>query len=143
MLKMNVILAIAASVVQIADASPKAGEAKHPIRQEIVDEIKLKATSWKPQEVSENHLRHRSVESLKASMGYLGTSQASFGADVFKSVTKSAMDVFKQISSTVGLKESTHRVKQSSPTSDSQDDEDKYDLPVEFSWRSKFPECLG
>ena len=88
---MNVSLAI-----MVANAA--AGkQQKHPIRHEIVDEIKLKATSWKPREVEENHLRHRSVESIKNSMGHLGTSPASLGADFFKSVTESAMDVFKQI----------------------------------------------
>ena len=35
-----------------------AKEVQHPVREEIVDEIKLKATSWKPKEVHENHLRH-------------------------------------------------------------------------------------
>ena len=89
MLKMNTALALI-----VAQASVAATEQKHPVRQEIVDSIKLKATTWKPKEVEENHFRHRSVESIKGSMGHLGTSQASLGADLFKSVTKSAMDVF-------------------------------------------------
>ena len=116
MLRMNLMMLAVLTSWQIANAEDAA---KHPIRQEIVDEIKLKATSWTPKEVSENHMRHRSVESIKGSMGHLGTSEASLGADVFKSVAKSAMDVFRQIQSTVtGRKEETHRVKQSSPTSD-------------------------
>lgn len=43
--------------------------AAHPVRQEIVDEIKMKATSWKPKEVNKNHLRHIDVSK---SMGHLG-----------------------------------------------------------------------
>ena len=42
----------------------------------------------------------------------------------------------------MGRKESTHRVKQASPSSDASSD-DKYDLPANFSWRDKFPSCLG
>ena len=113
---------------------------KHPVRDEIVDEIKLKATSWKPREVSDNPLRHRSVESLKASMGQLGVSEASLGSDMFKSVAQSAMDVFRQITSTMGVttgrKEAVHKLKQSA-------DGDDDDLPLNFSWRDKMPECLG
>ena len=127
MQRMNLMmLAVLMTSFQVASAEEAA---KHPIRQEIVDEIKLKATTWKPKEVSENHMRHRSVESIKGSMGHLGTSQASVGADVFKSVTESAIDVFRNIRSTVtGRKEEVHRVKQASPTSDA--NENKYDLPV-------------
>ena len=127
MQRMNLMM-LAVLMTSFQVASAKEAE-KHPIRQEIVDEIKLKATSWTPKEVSENHMRHRSVESIKGSMGHLGTSQASVGADVFKSVTESALDVFRNIRSTVtGRKEEVHRVKQSSPTSDA--NENKYDLPV-------------
>ena len=127
MQRMNLMmLAVLMTSFQVASAEEAA---KHPIRQEIVDEIKLKATTWTPKEVSENHMRHRSVESIKGSMGHLGTSQASVGADVFKSVTESALDVFRNIRSTVtGRKEEVHRVKQSSPTTDA--NENKYDLPV-------------
>lgn len=95
MQRMNLMmLAVLMTSFQVASAEEAA---KHPIRQEIVDEIKLKATTWTPKEVSENHMRHRSVESIKGSMGHLGTSPASVGADVFKSVTQSAMDVFRNI----------------------------------------------
>ena len=41
-----------------------AEDMKHPVRQEIVDEIKLKATSWKPREVEDNHLRHVPIEKV-------------------------------------------------------------------------------
>lgn len=73
MQKMNVMLAVLVATLSTTTCA-KSAEMKHPIRHEIVDEIKLKATSWKPKEVEDNHLRHRSPESLKASMGHLGTS---------------------------------------------------------------------
>ena len=44
----------------------------HPVRQEIVDDIKLKTTSWKPREVHENHLRHVPQDQLGSLMGSLG-----------------------------------------------------------------------
>ena len=101
-----------ASLVMLAAvAVASANDVKHPVRQEIVDEIKLKATSWTPKEVEDNHMRHRSVESIKSSMGHLGTSQTTIGADLFKSVTKGAMDVFRSISLVVGHKETSHRLK--------------------------------
>lgn len=63
--------------------------AAHPVRQEIVDEIKLKATSWKPKEVNENHLRHIDVSK---SMGHLGMTpfneQAKFGVHTWKVIEK-------------------------------------------------------
>ena len=97
MLKMENCLALIA-VAQLAYANDK-----HPIRQEIVDEIKLKATSWKPMEVEKNHMRHHSAAEIKGSMGHLGTSPASAGADIFKSVSKNALDMFKQMTASMGV----------------------------------------
>jgi len=76
---------------------------KHPVRQEIVNEIKLKTNSWTPKEVDDNHLRHRSAESLKASMGHLGMAPTSVSAEVFKTVSRGAMDMFKQMTSAFGV----------------------------------------
>lgn len=90
-------------LVTIATVSmAEASAAKHPVREEIVEEIKLKATSWTPKEVGANHIRHRSVESIKASMGHLGTAPSSLGAEVFKKVTSGALDMFRQITSVFG-----------------------------------------
>jgi hypothetical protein len=47
---------------------------QHPVRHEIVEEIKLKATSWKPREVDQNHLRHIPVENIHLMTGSLGMS---------------------------------------------------------------------
>lgn len=44
----------------------------HPINQEIVNEIKAKATTWVPYEVSENPLRHHTPESLEGLLGDSG-----------------------------------------------------------------------
>jgi hypothetical protein len=44
--------------------------ATHPINEDIVKEIKEKATSWVPHEVSENPLANYSYASLQ---GFLGT----------------------------------------------------------------------
>ena len=49
---------------------------KHPVRQEIVDEIKAKATTWTPREVHENHLHEIPVEQLKSKLGYLGVEES-------------------------------------------------------------------
>lgn len=44
--------------------------ALHPVREEIVEDIKLKATSWKPKEVSQNHLRNtKDIAGLLGSLG--------------------------------------------------------------------------
>jgi len=113
-----------ASICAMAEAS------KHPIRDEIVNEIKLKTNSWKPKEVSSNHLRHRSVESIKTSMGHLGMTPTSIGAEMFKKVSRGALDMFKQMTSAFGVsktKVDVHHLKQE-PEFDS-------DLPDNFSWR--------
>ena len=82
----------------------------HPIRHEIVEEIKLKATSWTPKAVEDNHMRHRSVEELKHSMGHLGTAHTSLGAEVLKQVTHGAYDMFRQITSVaLGKKEDANK----------------------------------
>ena len=96
-MKMQVCLVVAATMFLAsvdATSSESFLEQKHPIREEIVDAIKLKATSWKPKEVSENHLRHRTVDSIKNSMGHLGTTPTLFGADLLKGITDSALGVF-------------------------------------------------
>ena len=89
--------AFSASLLIVTLAQAKGSVEKHPIREEIVDEIKAKTTSWKPKEVSENHMRHRSVDSIKHSMGHLGTTPTSVGSEVFKSVTHGALDMFKKM----------------------------------------------
>lgn len=38
--------------------------ARHPVSQEIVDEIKAKATSWEPMEVHENPLSKMSYHEI-------------------------------------------------------------------------------
>ena len=50
------------------------GVKEHPVRHEIVEEIKLKAKSWKPREVAQNHLRHIPTENIHLMTGSLGMS---------------------------------------------------------------------
>lgn len=93
--------------------------------------------------MSDNHMRHRSVESIKHSMGHLGTTPTSVKAEVFKSVTHGALDMFKKMTKVFGgsvadEKDEMHRLKQASGA------DDLYaDLPESFSWRNEMPECLG
>jgi len=77
-------------------------ESQHPVRDSIVEEIKLKATSWKPKAASENHLRHRSLDSIKASMGHLGVSPKFAPTDFLSTIAHTASDFFKQITATFG-----------------------------------------
>lgn len=44
----------------------------HPVRQELIEEIKAKTNSWIPQELHENHLVSVPVELLQQKLGYLG-----------------------------------------------------------------------
>jgi len=96
MLKMNVSLIALALAV-----SAKSNEvaAKHPVREELVEEIKLKTTSWTPRAVEDNHMRHKSVESLYHSMGHLGTQRTSKSTELFREVTHGAYEMFRQITS--------------------------------------------
>ena len=64
------------------------------MREEIVDEIKLKATSWKPKEVHENHLRHVPAHSIKNRFGHLGTTPFSKGAEAMTKITNGAISMF-------------------------------------------------
>jgi len=80
--------------VALLTVAVMANEELHPVREEVVEQIKLRATSWKPKEVQDNHLRHKSVEGIKNSMGNYGTSRKSIGSEVFKKVAHGASDAF-------------------------------------------------
>lgn len=49
----------------------------HPVRQELVDEIKLKATTWTPTEVHHNILRDVHPDEMKNRLGNLGNFEKS------------------------------------------------------------------
>ena len=93
MMKFSVSLLLALTLA--VQAKKEQISQKHPIREDIVEEIKLKATSWTPKAVDENHMRHHSAEDLYRSAGNLGTTKSSVGADVFKTVTHGAYDMFR------------------------------------------------
>ena len=44
---------------------------RHPVRQEIVDEILAKTTSWKPRQVSENHFSQVPTKKIHHTLGSL------------------------------------------------------------------------
>jgi hypothetical protein len=57
-------LAVVGTVAALATATKV-----HPINEDIVKEIKAKATTWTAHEVSENPLRHRSHDELLTLLG--------------------------------------------------------------------------
>ena len=126
-----------------------ANETQHPVRDEIVEEIKLKATSWKPKEVHENHLRHVPADKIKGRFGQLGTTPFSKGVETMTKITKGAMGMFDQMTSALGLKGSAleHHLQQASDALEVEASADDWGLssgiPASFSWREKMPECLG
>lgn len=43
--------------------------AYHPVNQDLVDEIKAKATTWEPMEVHENPLANKSIDEIRGLLG--------------------------------------------------------------------------
>ena len=137
--------AIVAFMAAMAQAEMDDVAILHPVRDEIVEQISLKATSWKAKPAKDNHLRHRSVESIRNSMGHLGVSPKIVPTDFLRSMAQGASDLFKQITSTFGSsdlqsKEDHYKLRQEADTPTTPLDDD---LPLNFSWREKMPECLG
>ena len=48
----------------------------HPVRQELVDEVKRKTKKWVPREVKDNHFRHRTAREIRD--GTLGNLEQGF-----------------------------------------------------------------
>ena len=46
----------------------------HPVREELVQEIKAKTSKWTPMEVEENHFRHVPVGEIQNTLGSLDAS---------------------------------------------------------------------
>ena len=125
----------------------------HPVRKEIVEEIKLKATSWKPKEVHENHLRHVPADKMHLRFGHLGSTPFSKGAEVMTKITKGAISVFDQVTSAMGLKGSVfeHKLREETDANPESEETSKLPeesttasgVPINFSWRTEYPECLG
>jgi cathepsin B len=112
--------------------------AAHPVRQELVEEIKLKADSWTPKEAHLNHLRHIPEERVKGTTGSLGTS---YGHGLFKGLGT----FFNGISSVFaghGASLDDHKFLKLKDSGSMPADAAR-DLPVFFSWRKKMPECVG
>ena len=60
-----------------AATAKHSGLKQHPVREEIVDEIKQQTSSWTPKEVGDNHLRHVPVEQIHMLGGNKGMDHAS------------------------------------------------------------------
>ena len=58
----------------------------HPVNQEIVDEIRAKATTWEPMEVHENPLASKSIEEIRGL----------FGVHIDPTIVKSKEEVLSQ-----------------------------------------------
>ncbi len=48
---------------------------QHPVREEIVNEIKAKATRWTPKELEENYFRDVPIHRLQSKLGFIGYDQ--------------------------------------------------------------------
>ena len=103
---------------------------KHPVRQEVIDEIKLKADTWTPMELHQNKLRDVHPENIKKRLGNKGTqpNPFSFLDKIFKwspfghGIRSYAIDKgFMKI-------ESSHPVLQQS-------------IPDSYDFREHYPNC--
>lgn len=65
---------------------------KHPVRQDIVEEIKAKATTWKPMEVHENLLSLVPADDIQSKLGFLGAAleENSFTAQAFSGLNQAS-----------------------------------------------------
>ena len=60
---------------------------QHPVREEIVLQIKENASSWKPKEVKDNHLSKVSSEEIRGRFGNLGSSPSLFSSEFRRGVS--------------------------------------------------------
>lgn len=70
---------------------------KHPVRQEIVDDIRAKTASWQPMEVHENKLRHTDADKIHLRMGALD-----FDRVERKTLAEKAVDSFGFLGNLIG-----------------------------------------
>lgn len=86
-------------------------EKAHPVRQEVVDQVRLRTSSWQPRAVHENHLRHYAVDKLP--LGNLGTDDYSTSPlEVGIKAINFTKEKFDQLTNLVG---SHHASKQHTP----------------------------
>ena len=80
-------------------------------------------------------------------MGHLGFSPKILPTDFLKTMAHGASDLFKQITSTFGStasqKEEHFHLREDSDAKKTSDTPMDDDLPLNFSWREKMPDCLG
>jgi hypothetical protein len=82
-------------------------QGKHPVREEIVEEIRLKAKSWTPKAVEHNHLRDIPVDQVHMMLGIMGSTHSNpitdtAGSYLMQGFSK-AIDFFPSIQKFLGL----------------------------------------
>ena len=126
-MKSNIVaIALILGLVSIEQVS---STIQHPVREEIVEQIKLKTTKWKPMEMHENSFRDHSAESLHKRLGALDSAYRDTtpdflqqALDVLKGFTRPVLDLFNR-----------------QPLGQA----DPIDLPKHFDAREEWPDCIG
>ena len=120
-----------------------ATHAAHPVREDLVSELKSKAETWKPKEAHLNHLRHMPEEVIRKQLG------GNLGVHMNRGLFSGAKSIFNYVSDIFGFQ------KGSSPVSDKSEflklkqekpetwENTESAYPKNFSWKDKMPECLG
>jgi len=61
-------------------STASAREMQHPVRQEIVEEIKRKTSKWEPMEVADNHFARYAKEEIHSQANSIGEWQDQLGS---------------------------------------------------------------
>ena len=91
----------------------QAEELFHPVRQELIDEIKSKTNKWQPIEVYDNHFRHVKAEHLYSGLGNRGgeapitesTAAPNFVESTFQPILNFGKGIFDIITGESALKD--------------------------------------
>ena len=71
-MRSSILAAAVFALTSIMVVQSQSSGMRHPVRQEIVDEIKTRTKSWVPVEVKDNKFRDVPVEQLLGKLGYMG-----------------------------------------------------------------------
>jgi hypothetical protein len=81
---MNTRLFTLLALLGLSSMALVSGATRHPVRQEIVEEIKKKTDKWVPKEAGHNHLKDIPIDKLNKRLGSLGAhSPNMFSFDLF------------------------------------------------------------
>jgi hypothetical protein len=108
-------------------------QAKHPVREEIVEEIRLKAKSWTPKAVEHNHLRDVPMDQIHMKLGIMGATVSNpitdtAGSYILQGMSK-VMDFIPSIQKFLGV---SKRLRVDEPI----------EIPEHFDSREKWPQCI-